>query len=150
VLRPAVELADIFREHGPGYRQSHALPLDQLRVMRAIEICRTAALGGHIEQCSHCPYTYHAYNSCRYVASPLAHSSASNSGEIREHSVAGTLIRSHSSPPCSHSSQKNPRFPQGVLISHKSPFVAASDGRIVRYNWSSTRAASSIGSKDAE
>jgi len=35
-----------------------------LRVMRAIEICRTAALGGHIERCSHCPYTYNAYNSC--------------------------------------------------------------------------------------
>ena len=64
-MRPALELADIFRKHGPGYRQSHSLPLDSLRVMRAIEICRTAALGGHIEKCSHCPYTYNAYNSCR-------------------------------------------------------------------------------------
>jgi len=65
VPRPALELADIFRQYGPGYRQSHSLPLDQLRVMRAIEICRTAVLGGHIEQCSNCPYTYNAYNSCR-------------------------------------------------------------------------------------
>jgi Putative transposase/Transposase zinc-binding domain len=76
VPRPALELADIFREHGPGYRQSHGLPLDQLRVMRAIEICRTAALGGHIEQCSHCPYTYHAYNSCRNRHCPKCQSVA--------------------------------------------------------------------------
>ena len=75
-MRPALELADIFREHGPGYRQSHDLRLEQLRVMRAIEICRTAALGGHIEQCSHCPYTYHAYNSCRNRHCPKCQSVA--------------------------------------------------------------------------
>lgn len=76
MIRPALELADIFREHGPGYRQARDLPLDQLRVMRAVEICRTAALGGHIEQCSHCPYTYNAYNSCRNRHCPKCQSVA--------------------------------------------------------------------------
>lgn len=76
MTRPALELADIFRQYGPGYRQSHSLPLDHLRVMRAIEICRTAALGGHIEQCSDCPYTYNAYNSCRNRHCPKCQSLA--------------------------------------------------------------------------
>ena len=63
--RPALELADIFREHGDAYRAAHALPLQQLRVMRAIEVCRTAALGGHVESCRQCDYTRISYNSCR-------------------------------------------------------------------------------------
>jgi hypothetical protein len=65
VPRAALEVADIFREHGAAYRAAHSLPLTQLRVMRAIETCRTAALGGHLEQCDHCQYTRNAYNSCR-------------------------------------------------------------------------------------
>jgi hypothetical protein len=63
--RPALEVADIFRQHGAAYREVHKLPYEQLRVMRAIEVCRTAALGGHIEKCDHCDFTRHAYNSCR-------------------------------------------------------------------------------------
>ncbi len=63
--RPALELADIFREHGPAYRAAHPLPLPQRRVMRAIEVCRTAALGGHLESCSQCDFTRISYNSCR-------------------------------------------------------------------------------------
>lgn len=63
--RPALELADIFRRYGAVYRQTHALPKEQLRLMRAIEICRTAALGGHVETCGQCQYTRIAYNSCR-------------------------------------------------------------------------------------
>ena len=63
--RPAFELADIFRRSGASYRAAHALPLQQLRVMRAIEVCRTAALGGHVEQCSQCDHTRISYNSCR-------------------------------------------------------------------------------------
>jgi hypothetical protein len=58
-------MADIFQQHGAAYRQAHPLPLRQLRAMRAIEVCRTAALGGHVEECGHCAYTRHAYNSCR-------------------------------------------------------------------------------------
>jgi hypothetical protein len=65
MFRPALELAAIFRQHGPAYRASHRLPLEQLRVMRAIEACRTAALGGHVEQCGHCDHQRIAYNSCR-------------------------------------------------------------------------------------
>src|SRR6266699_230585 len=63
--RPALELADIFRQHGSAYRAAHSLPLQQLRVMRAIEICRTAALGGHVESCRQCDFTRISYNSCR-------------------------------------------------------------------------------------
>lgn len=63
--RPAFELAGIFRQYGEAYRLSHSLPLEQLRVLRAIEICRTATLGGHAEKCGHCDYSRIAYNSCR-------------------------------------------------------------------------------------
>jgi hypothetical protein len=63
--RPALELADIFRQYGPAYRQAHALPVHQHRLMRAIETCRTAALGGHVDQCDQCQHTRISYNSCR-------------------------------------------------------------------------------------
>ena len=63
--RPTLEVADIFRQYGAGYREAHRLSYEQLRVMRAIEVCRTAALGGHVEECGHCAYTRIAYNSCR-------------------------------------------------------------------------------------
>jgi hypothetical protein len=58
-------VADIFRRHGPGYRERHHPPLQQQRVMRAIETCRTAALGGHVERCGHCQQQRISYNSCR-------------------------------------------------------------------------------------
>ena len=63
--RPAFELAHIFRRHGAAYRQSRKLPLQSLRVMRAVEVCRTAVLGGHAEKCGQCDYTRISYNSCR-------------------------------------------------------------------------------------
>lgn len=63
--RPRYEVADIFRAYGPLYRQNFALPLSHLKVMHAIEACRTAELGGHLEQCDHCGYERNAYNSCR-------------------------------------------------------------------------------------
>ena len=59
------ELADIFRTYGESYRQAHSLSRAQLKVMRAIESCRTAALGGHLQQCDSCGYQQPAYNSCR-------------------------------------------------------------------------------------
>jgi Putative transposase/Transposase zinc-binding domain len=65
VPRPAFELADIFRQYGPQYRASRKQPLAQLRLMRAVEVCRTAALGGHTEKCGQCDYTRICYNSCR-------------------------------------------------------------------------------------
>ena len=66
-MRPALEVADIFRRHGPAWRaaQDRRLSHGQRRVMAAIEACRTAALGGHVEQCEDCGETRVAYNSCR-------------------------------------------------------------------------------------
>jgi len=62
-----LEVADIFRNHGPAWRQANAghVSLDQLKVMSAIESCRTAALGGHVLRCDKCSHTLIAYNSCR-------------------------------------------------------------------------------------
>src|SRR6266446_4202975 len=65
--RPKLEVADIFRRHGAAWRavnKAH-LSLGQRRVMTAIEVCRTAALGGHVERCEDCAHTRIAYNSCR-------------------------------------------------------------------------------------
>jgi len=63
--QPAPELADIFRRHGPAYRQAHSLPLHQLKLMRAIETCRTPALGGVVEWCERCQFAHLKYRSCR-------------------------------------------------------------------------------------
>ena len=59
------EVADIFRRYGIEYRNNKALSAQQYKVMKRIEICRTAALGGHVEACDQCGYTQNAYNSCR-------------------------------------------------------------------------------------
>jgi len=66
-VRTSIEVADIFRTAGPAYRAAHAghLSLAQLKVMSAIEHCRTAALGGHVEACEDCGQWRIAYNSCR-------------------------------------------------------------------------------------
>jgi hypothetical protein len=58
-------MAHIFREFGEGYRRNHPLPLSHLKVMHAIEVCRTSYLGGHLEQCDSCGYQRPVYNSCR-------------------------------------------------------------------------------------
>lgn len=65
--RERLEVADIFRVHGPAWRRARAghLSLGQLKVMSAIERCRTAALGGHVAACQDCGHTQIAYNSCR-------------------------------------------------------------------------------------
>ena len=67
MTRPQLEVADIFRRFGPAWRAANAghLSLAQRRVMRAVELCRTAELGGHVEQCADCAHTRIAYNSCR-------------------------------------------------------------------------------------
>src|SRR5216684_4016123 len=65
-MRPALEVADIFRRHGPAYRQAHAAHLGstERRVMAAIETCRTPAPGGHVEHCADYGPVRCAYNSC--------------------------------------------------------------------------------------
>ena len=60
-----VELAHIFRLHGDDYRRSHHISYEQLKAMRHIKICRTAELGGHVEQCDQCGFEKISYNSCR-------------------------------------------------------------------------------------
>jgi hypothetical protein len=67
MTRERLEVADIFRAHGPAWRRAQAghLSLGQIKVMSAIERCRTAALGGHVAACQDCGHIHVAYNSCR-------------------------------------------------------------------------------------
>ena len=64
--RPKLEVADILRRYGPAYRQHHEASLSsaERRVLHAIEVCRTAALGGHVERCDNCQHQRIAYDSC--------------------------------------------------------------------------------------
>ena len=65
--RPRLEVAEVFHRHGLAWRRANArhVSLGQLKVMSAIESCRTAALGGHVARCEKCAHTVIAYNSCR-------------------------------------------------------------------------------------
>jgi Transposase zinc-binding domain len=78
VSRPALEVADIFRDHGAAWRRANAghVSLDQMKVMSAIERCRTAALGGHVARCEGCAHTVVAYNSCRNRHCPKCQAAA--------------------------------------------------------------------------
>jgi hypothetical protein len=80
VTRPALEVADIFRDHGPAWRAANAghVSFDQLKVMSAIERCRTAALGGHVARCENdaCGHAAISFNSCRDRHCPKCQGSA--------------------------------------------------------------------------
>src|SRR6059058_5966094 len=78
--RPVLEVADIFRDHGAAWRRANVghVSLDQMKVMSAIERCRTAALGGHVARCEDCPHTVIAYNSCRNRHCPKCQGAAAN------------------------------------------------------------------------
>jgi hypothetical protein len=78
VGQPALEVADIFRTHGPAWREAQRghLSLGQLKVMSAIEQCRSAALGGHVLRCGGCGADQVSYNSCRNRHCPKCQSSA--------------------------------------------------------------------------
>ena len=71
-------MADIFRRRGPAWRASHAghVSLGQLKVMSAIERCRTAELGGHVERCEECAHLRISYNSCRNRHCPKCQAAA--------------------------------------------------------------------------
>ena len=73
--RPVLEVADILRDHGAAWRKANAghVSLGQLKVMSAIESCRTAALGGHVARCEDCAHQVVAYNSCRNRHCPKCH-----------------------------------------------------------------------------
>jgi hypothetical protein len=75
-VRGGVELADIFRAYGAPYRRNQPLPVSHRTVMQAVERCRTAALGGHIERCDSCGFERPAYNSCRNRHCPKCQSLA--------------------------------------------------------------------------
>jgi hypothetical protein len=81
LARPELEVAEIFRRHGPAWREANAghVSLQQLKVMSAIERCRTAALGGHVARCDNddCGHTLIAYNSCRNRHCPKCQAAAS-------------------------------------------------------------------------
>ena len=81
MLRPTLEVADIFRRHGPAWREANRghVSLGQMKVMSAIERCRTAALGGHVARCENedCGHTLIAYNSCRNRHCPKCQAAAS-------------------------------------------------------------------------
>src|SRR6266516_4282216 len=81
MARPALEVADILRDHGPAWREANRghVSLEQLKVMSAIERCRTAALGGHVARCENaaCGYTEIAYNSCGNRHCPKCQAAAS-------------------------------------------------------------------------
>ena len=74
--RGGVELADIFRAHGESYRRNHRLPVSHLKIIEAVERCRTAVLGGHMERCDACGFERPAYNSCRNRHCPKCQSLA--------------------------------------------------------------------------
>src|SRR6202023_398349 len=78
VARTGPEVADVFRRYGDSYRERHGASLStaQRRVMSAIERCRTAALGGHVEQCDSCSHRRVFYNSCRNRHCPKCQSLA--------------------------------------------------------------------------
>lgn len=85
--RPKLEVADIFRAHGAAWRAANAghVSLDQLKVMSAIERCRTAALGGHVARCEDCGHDHIAYNSCRNRHCPKCQAGAAKAWlEARE------------------------------------------------------------------
>ena len=81
MARPALEVANILRDHGPAWREANRshVSLDQLKVMSAIERCRTAAFGGHVARCENpaCGHTEIAYNSCRNRHCPKCQAAAS-------------------------------------------------------------------------
>src|SRR3989304_4368970 len=61
----SIEIADIFKKYGGAFREKYRLPLNCIKVMNLISVCRTSALGGHLEKCDKCGYQSNAYNSCR-------------------------------------------------------------------------------------
>ncbi|MEM0950371.1 MAG: IS91 family transposase [Pseudomonadota bacterium] len=87
MARAMLEVADIFRAHGAAYRTANAghISLDQLKVMSAIERCRTAMLGGHVARCEDCAHEHIAYNSCRNRHCPKCQAGAAKAWlEARE------------------------------------------------------------------
>ena len=84
MARPALVVADVFRDHGAAWRHANRghVSLLQLKVMSAIESCRTAALGGHVARCEDCAHTTIAYNSCRNRHCPKCQGATAREAEL--------------------------------------------------------------------
>jgi len=97
--RPSLEVADIFRDHGAAWRAANAghVSLDQLKVMSAVERCRTAALGGHVARCEDCAHEHVAYNSCRNRHCPKCQAGAARKWLVAREAVNAGL-KLHQSP----------------------------------------------------
>src|SRR5271154_1598797 len=95
-MAPVLEVADVFRRHGEAFRQARAGHLGRVerRVMGAITACRTAALGGHVEQCDDYGATRIAYNSCRNRHCPKCQGLARVPAPLKQ------LLRRQPMPPC--------------------------------------------------
>jgi Putative transposase/Transposase zinc-binding domain len=120
--RPPLEVADVVRQHGDVFlqRYGHTLSGAQHRALRAIALCRTAALGGHITQCDDCGHEVQAYNSCRNRSCPKCHGAAqatwlaAREGEVlNTPSVHGIFTLPHDLGPLA---LQNPRRLYGLLF----------------------------------
>jgi len=120
--RPPLEVAEVVRQHGAAFlaRYGPTLSGEQQRALRAIAVCRTAALGGHITQCDHCGHEVQAYNSCRHRSCPKCHGAAqaawlaAREGEVLDTSYAHVIFTlPHDLGPLA---LQNPRHLYGLLF----------------------------------
>jgi hypothetical protein len=120
--RPPLEIADVVRQYGAAFlaRYGHTLSGAQHRALRAIALCRTAVLGGHITQCDHCGHEVQAYNSCRHRSCPKCHGTAqaawlaAREGELLETSYVHVIFTlPHDLGPLA---LQNPRLLYGLLF----------------------------------
>ena len=120
--RPPLEVADVVRQYGDAFLERYGPTLAgaQHRALRAIALCRTAALGGHITQCDHCEHEVQAYNSCRNRSCPTCHGAAqatwlaAREGEVLETPyVHGIFTLPHALGPLA---LQNPRLLYGLLF----------------------------------
>jgi hypothetical protein len=100
--RSSLEVADIFRDHGAAWREAHAghVSLGQLKVMSAIERCRTAALGGHVAVCVDCDHHKIAYNSCRNRHCPKCQGAAAKDWLVERQADLLPVSYFHLVSPC--------------------------------------------------
>jgi hypothetical protein len=116
-MSAGLEVADVFRHHGEAYRLAHAGHLGRVerRVMSAIELCRTAALGGHTEQCEDCGIVRIAYNSCRNRHCPKFRGAARDDWLAARAAELCRCPTSMSCPPCR---RRRSRSEQGGNLHH--------------------------------
>ena len=122
MTQPQIEVADVVRQHGAAFLEHYGPTLSgaQHRALRAIALCRTAALGGHLTQCDHCGHEAQAYNSCRHRSCPKCHGAAqatwlaARKGEVLETPYAHVIFTlPHDLGP---RALQNPRLLYGLLF----------------------------------